>query len=103
MLVLEDVHWADDATLDTITVLGRRIAGLPALVVLTFRVGEAAPGHRLHATLGAIRAEDTAVVELQPYVGGVIGERSPADGAHARCASVCRLGLSSGIGVGGIR
>ena len=26
VLVLEDVHWADDATLDPITVLGRRIA-----------------------------------------------------------------------------
>ena len=31
VLVLEDVHWADDATLDAITVLGRRIGSLPAL------------------------------------------------------------------------
>ena len=30
VLVLEDVHWADDATLDSITVLGRRIGTLPA-------------------------------------------------------------------------
>jgi len=41
VLVLEDVHWADDATFDSITVLGRRIASLPALLVLTFRAGEA--------------------------------------------------------------
>jgi predicted ATPase/DNA-binding CsgD family transcriptional regulator len=66
VLVIEDVHWADDATLDLITVLGRRIGSLPALVVLTFRAGEAPPGHRLHATVGAIRAEDTVVVELPP-------------------------------------
>ena len=60
MLVLEDVHWADDATLDSITVLGRRIGSLPALLVLTFRGGEAPPGHPLHATVGAIRADDSS-------------------------------------------
>jgi predicted ATPase len=58
VLVLEDVHWADDATFDTITVLGRRIRALPALLVLTMRSGEAPPGHRLHATVAAIRADD---------------------------------------------
>ena len=51
VLVIEDVHWADDATLDSITVLGRRIGSLPALLILTFRAGEAPLGHRLHATV----------------------------------------------------
>ena len=53
--MLEDVHWADDATLDSVTVLGRRIGALPALVVTTYRGGEAPPGHPLHAALGAVR------------------------------------------------
>ena len=66
VLVLEDVHWADDATLDSITLLGRRISTLPALLVLTFRGGEVPPGHRLHTAIGTIRAEDTDVVELAP-------------------------------------
>src|SRR4029078_13563109 len=66
VLVVEDVHWADDATLDVITVLGRRIASLPALLVLTFRGGEAPPGHPLHRTGGSIRAEDSIVVALAP-------------------------------------
>jgi DNA-binding CsgD family transcriptional regulator/tetratricopeptide (TPR) repeat protein len=66
VLVLEDVHWADDATFDSITVLGRRIGSLPALLVLTFRGGEAPPGHPLHAALGAIRADDSVVLELEP-------------------------------------
>ena len=57
VLVIEDVHWADDATLDSITVLGRRIGAMPALVVLTFRGGEVPPGHRLHATIGSVRAK----------------------------------------------
>jgi DNA-binding CsgD family transcriptional regulator/tetratricopeptide (TPR) repeat protein len=65
VLVLEDVHWADDATLDLITVLGRRIGSLPALLVLTFRGGEAPPSHPLYATLGSIRAEDSVVIELE--------------------------------------
>ena len=66
VLVLEDVHWADDATLDSITVLGRRIASLPALLVLTFRTGEVAPGHPLLAVVGAIRADDSVVLDLAP-------------------------------------
>ncbi|MCW2759619.1 MAG: helix-turn-helix transcriptional regulator, partial [Nocardioidaceae bacterium] len=37
VLVVEDVHWADDATLDLLTFLGRRADSLRALVVLTSR------------------------------------------------------------------
>jgi DNA-binding CsgD family transcriptional regulator/tetratricopeptide (TPR) repeat protein len=63
VLVLEDVHWADDATLDTITVLGRRIGSLPALIILTFRGGEA---QSLRAAAGAIPANDSVFLELAP-------------------------------------
>ena len=66
VLVLEDVHWADDATLDSITVLGRRIGGLPALLVVTYRGGEAPPGHPLHAALGATRRDELVLLELAP-------------------------------------
>lgn len=66
VLVLEDVHWADDATLDSITVLGRRIGSLPAMLVLTFRDGEVPPGHPLRAAMGAIRAEDSMFLQLSP-------------------------------------
>ena len=66
VMVLEDVHWADDATLDVITVLGRRVAGLPALLVITFRGGEVPPGHPLHVALGAAGAGASAYVELAP-------------------------------------
>ncbi len=66
VLVLEDVHWADHATLDSVTVLGRRIGALPALLVVTYRGGEAPPGHPLHAALGAIRPDDVVLLELLP-------------------------------------
>jgi len=41
VLVIEDIHWADDATLDALRYLIRRIAGLPAVLVLTYRDDEA--------------------------------------------------------------
>jgi DNA-binding CsgD family transcriptional regulator len=72
VLVLEDVHWADDATLDLVTVLGRRIGSLPCLLVLTFRAGEAPPGHRLRVAVGAIRADESLVVELEPLSPGAV-------------------------------
>ena len=66
VLVLEDVHWADGATFDAITVLGRRIGSLSALLVLTFRGGEAPSGHPLRRAIGAIRADDSVVIDLRP-------------------------------------
>ena len=37
LLVVEDVHWADEATLDVLRFLARRIDGLPAALLLTYR------------------------------------------------------------------
>jgi len=35
VLLVEDVHWADDATLDVLHMLARRLAGLSCLLLLT--------------------------------------------------------------------
>jgi hypothetical protein len=35
IFVLEDVHWADEATLDVLRLLARRVETVPALVVAT--------------------------------------------------------------------
>ncbi|GAA2866719.1 LuxR family transcriptional regulator [Actinoplanes cyaneus] len=51
VLVVEDVHWADDATLDVLLFLVRRIAALPVVLVLTYRDDEVAAGHPLHQVL----------------------------------------------------
>jgi DNA-binding CsgD family transcriptional regulator/tetratricopeptide (TPR) repeat protein len=67
VMVLEDLHWADAATLDLITVVGRRISGLPGLLVLTYRPGEVAPEHPLWRTLAALsggRARHLALASL---------------------------------------
>jgi predicted ATPase len=52
VLVIEDVHWADDATLDALRFLIRRVAGLPAVLILTYRDDELSREHALHGLLG---------------------------------------------------
>ncbi|WP_433260772.1 BTAD domain-containing putative transcriptional regulator [Actinosynnema sp. CS-041913] len=53
VLAVEDVHWADDATLDALSVLVRLVADLPAVLVLTYR-DDLGPGHPLQRVLGQV-------------------------------------------------
>ncbi|MFI6932559.1 ATP-binding protein [Streptomyces sp. NPDC050287] len=54
VLVIEDVHWADEASLDALRFLVRRIERLPALLVLTYRDDELSTGHPLRHLLGQV-------------------------------------------------
>jgi ATP/maltotriose-dependent transcriptional regulator MalT len=54
VLVFDDLHWADDATLDLIRVLGRRIRDLAVLFIGTFRDDEVVNDHPLRLALGDI-------------------------------------------------
>lgn len=54
ILVFEDVHWADAATLDFIKFLGRRIGNLRVLFILTFREDETDARHPLRSVLGQL-------------------------------------------------
>src|SRR3954452_22779942 len=54
VLVVEDVHWADSATLDVLRYVGRRVPALPSLVVLTYRGDELVHHHPLRNVLGAL-------------------------------------------------
>ena len=65
VLVFEDVHWADNATLDLMKYLGRRMPVLRALLVLSYRSDEVGPDHPLRQVLGDLPA--TAVrITMQP-------------------------------------
>ena len=66
LVVVEDVHWADEATLDWLTQLGRHIAGLPVLLVVTFRDDEVGPDHPLRRTLAALPARAVTRIPLAP-------------------------------------
>jgi DNA-binding NarL/FixJ family response regulator len=52
ILVVEDVHWADEATLDVLTFLGRRMQGVPSVMILTYRDDEIGLRHPLRLVLG---------------------------------------------------
>jgi DNA-binding CsgD family transcriptional regulator/tetratricopeptide (TPR) repeat protein len=51
VVVFEDVHWADEASLDLLRFLGRRIATTPTLMLATYRE-ELEPDHPLRICLG---------------------------------------------------
>ena len=52
VVVLEDVHWADAASLDVIRLLARRIEAVPAVLVLSYRDDELGRSHPLRLVLG---------------------------------------------------
>jgi predicted ATPase len=56
LLLLEDVHWADEATLDILRFLGRRLAGTRLMIVATFRSEEANGDHPLTIVMGELAA-----------------------------------------------
>ncbi len=54
VLVVEDVQWADEATLDLLRFVGRRLRDLPLLLVVTFRDDALAPADTLRVALGEL-------------------------------------------------
>jgi DNA-binding NarL/FixJ family response regulator len=57
VLIFEDVHWADETSLDLLRFLGRRVATVPALVIATYRDDEAGPEHPLRKRLGDLATQ----------------------------------------------
>jgi DNA-binding CsgD family transcriptional regulator/tetratricopeptide (TPR) repeat protein len=54
VIVLEDMHQADGATLDVVRLLGRRVETIPALVLATYREEELGASHPLRIVLGEL-------------------------------------------------
>ena len=54
VLVVEDIHWADEATIDLLRFLGRRLRDAQVLLIATYRGEDLAAGDPLRATLGEI-------------------------------------------------
>jgi DNA-binding CsgD family transcriptional regulator len=72
VLILEDLHWADDATLDVLGHVARRLAGLPAVLLLTFRDEEVPPAHPLRRVLGALTAAPVHRLALPPLSSAAV-------------------------------
>ena len=88
VLVIEDLHWADEATLDCVRYLGRRLAGAGFVLVLTLRPDQVDAQPPLRQTLAALQGAATTRIELGPLSpSGVAAmarrHQRAADGLHA--------------------
>jgi DNA-binding CsgD family transcriptional regulator len=63
VIVFEDMHWADEATLDLLSFLGRRLGALRLLMVATYREDQVGADHPLRLVFG-----DLASVEGVTWV-----------------------------------
>lgn len=64
LVVIEDVHWADEATLDLIKFLGRRIEATCALLAVSYRDDEVPASHPLRRVIGELPARALTRIEL---------------------------------------
>ena len=66
VVVLEDLHWADEATLDFVRFLGRRIQRTRCLLIATYRDDEHSPPHLLRAVVGDLTGQHATRLPLPP-------------------------------------
>lgn len=88
LVVLEDLHWADDATLDLFKFLSRRIHRTHALLVITYRDDELGPRHPLRFVLGELPRGGVRRLRLVPLSESAVTELAdnagrPATGLRA--------------------
>jgi tetratricopeptide (TPR) repeat protein len=90
LLVLDDLHWADEGTLQLLDVVAAHVPALPILVVGTYRDTDVPAGSRL-ATLGG-RAERVELRGLDPAaVEAVLTEHIGSDPADRLAGDITRL------------
>jgi DNA-binding CsgD family transcriptional regulator/tetratricopeptide (TPR) repeat protein len=84
VLVVEDIHWADEATVDMLCFLGRRIKNASVLLIATYREEGLAAGDLLRAALGELaRQRCTRRVELGPLSAGAVRQLADPTGLDA--------------------
>ena len=74
VLVMEDMHWADDATLDLLKYLGRRVGRSRAMIVATYRTDEIHALHPLQASIGLLPGDVVRRLPLLALSEDAIGE-----------------------------
>ncbi len=67
IILFEDIHWADEATLDFIKFFARRITQLPCLFVLTYRDDETPFYSSLRNLYGQLPPDSFTRLQLTPF------------------------------------
>ena len=90
VLVVEDVHWADEASIDLLRFLGRRLWDAPVLLIATYRDDGLAAGDPLRVALGDLATQrSTRRVDLAPLSADAV--RILAGGTGLDVAELYRL------------
>ena len=74
VVVMEDLHWADEATVDLLSFLGRRLSRMRTLILATYRDEELGDGHPLRRMLGDLATQRaTRRMRLPPLSKDAVG------------------------------
>lgn len=85
VLTVEDAHWADEATLDLLRFLGRRVGRTPSLVLVTYRDDELDAADPLRLVLGDLASQRTTRrVDVGPLSPGAVRRLAHGSGHDAR-------------------
>ncbi|MBS1564401.1 MAG: AAA family ATPase, partial [Bacteroidetes bacterium] len=80
LVVFEDIHWADEATLDFIKFLARRITRIRSLFLLTFRDDEISLQHPLRNLPGQLSPDSFTRLPLTPLSRAAVTELAAEKG-----------------------
>jgi predicted ATPase/DNA-binding CsgD family transcriptional regulator len=84
VFVVEDVHWADNATMDFLKFVGRRIDRGRCLLLVTYRDDEIGPDHPLKNVVGDLPQDVTARLSLSALSADAVAELVGGDRRRAR-------------------
>src|SRR5215213_473815 len=88
VVVVEDAHWADQATLDVLRMVARRVPALPALLVISYREEELGADHPLWRVVGGLSGPAVLRLELTGLSGAAVAELAAEAGVDpARVAA----------------
>jgi DNA-binding CsgD family transcriptional regulator len=87
LLVLEDLHWADEASLDVLSLLAGRLEDRPVLVLATYRDDELGPTHPLRIVIGELATNDAVTrMRLEPLSAAGVEQL-----ARTSCADIAGI------------
>jgi DNA-binding CsgD family transcriptional regulator len=90
--VIEDAHWADEATIDLLNFVGRRLARMRALVLVTFREDELAADHPLRIVLGDLATQRaTRRMRMPPLSAEAVRQLADASAPGVDAAELHRV------------
>lgn len=90
VVVIEDLHWADESTVDLLRFLGRRIRGVPVLLIGTYRDDGLAASDPLRLAIGELATQrSTRRIGLPRLTARAV--RRLADGTGLEAAELYRL------------